>query len=84
MRAGWVKEPILIFCVIGCLLFALPSSEVDPHTIIVDRATLISFIENRTKNFTGSVEAGFDELSAVAVQDALKQYVREERYTVKH
>ena len=78
MRAGWVKEPILIFCVIGFLLFALPSSEVDPHTIIVDRATLIRFIENRTKNFTGSVEAGFDELSAVAVQDALKQYVREE------
>ena len=58
MRAGWVKEPILIFCVIGFLLFALPSSEVDPHTIIVDRATLISFIENRTKNFTGRYQEG--------------------------
>lgn len=78
MPSGWVKEPILVFIAIGVLLFAWPSSGPDPMTISVDRDTLIRFIENRTKNFSGSVSSGFDELSEIAIKDALQQYIREE------
>ena len=78
MKTGWVREPILIFFVIGILLFVWPSSEPESQIINIDRASLIRFIENRTRNFSGSVSESFDELSDAAIMDAVDQYNREE------
>ena len=80
MKNGWVKEPILIFFVVGILLFVWQSSEPESHIINIDRASLIRFIENRTKNFSGSVAGNFDELSDAALMDAVYQYIREEMF----
>ena len=78
MKTGWVKEPILIFFVVGILLFVWQSSEPESHIINIDRASLIRFIENRTRNFSGSVAENFNKLSDAAIMDAVYQYIREE------
>jgi len=81
-----LKEPLLHFLAFGFLLFLVfefvASDErvaVNSKTIVVDRDTLLTFIQYRSKAFEPNVAAArLDEMSSAEFQFLVKDYVREE------
>lgn len=78
MTVSWFKEPIVLFFAAGAILFVWQSLDQDENIIVVDEPILVRFIENRTKNFSGSISARFEKMSEEAKADVIQQYVREE------
>jgi parvulin-like peptidyl-prolyl isomerase len=78
---GWVREPILHFLLIGCIIFgvyAWMTPDVDDRVIKVDNESLVRFIQFRTKNFSPQAQQKLKDMSSSGVEDIIRQFVREE------
>ena len=83
---GIIRDPLLHFIVLAGLLYAAvaafsPAAEesADARRIVVDRAALIEFIENRTSNFDAeAVGAWLDERAPAQLRAIIDDYVSEE------
>ena len=81
-----IRDPLLHFIVLAGLLYAAvavfaPAAEEgsDARRILVDRAALIEFIENRTSNFDAdAVGAWLDERAPAQLRAIIDDYVSEE------
>jgi len=80
-----LKDPLFHFIVLGALLFGAwmvlnPADPADdPHTIVVDREALLTFIQYRTRSFDESAAAEkFDAWPQALVEDVIQDFVREE------
>lgn len=79
----FIKDPLAHFLLAGLLLFATLSwfseGEDDLQTIVVDRATLLSFIQYRTKVFKPEAAAQtLDAMTEEARQRLIQDYIEEE------
>lgn len=81
-----LREPVLHFIVVGMLLFTLtaafrdgPLLPEDDATIVVDRTTLLSFMQFRSNAFdAGAFSAALDAMPAEELQGLIDDYVTEE------
>jgi hypothetical protein len=79
-----LREPLLHFLVLGALIFGAyaathPSASSDTRTIVVDRETMLAFLQYRAKAFdTARFSRVLDTMSPQALQDLVDDYVREE------
>jgi hypothetical protein len=85
MIARFIKEPLLHFLVGGLALFfvyeAIAPTDMgeDENTIIVDEATLLSFVKYRTRNFDDAAARNrVAALSDKALDTLIQDYIREE------
>jgi hypothetical protein len=82
--AAIFREPLVHFVLIGSLIFAVsyvlnPSTAADSKTIVVDRNTLVTFMQYRANAFEEELFGKqFDQLSNEQRQTLVDQYVREE------
>ncbi len=79
----FLKDPLAHFMAAGVLLFAIGNAIKPPEpaneSIIVDRATLLEFIQYRSKAFEPNAAAAIlDGLDDAAMERLIADYVREE------
>ena len=82
----WLREPLVHFIVAGAVLFgafAAFRGDVDPAademTIVVDRRSLLTFLQYRANAFEGDVfGAALDEMTDAEIQEVIDAYVGEE------
>ncbi len=79
------RDPLFHFALVGVVLFSLFSlvgtgeSDADGDQIRVDRETLLTFIQYRTRSFDQEIAARrLDALGEVELQRLVDEYVREE------
>ena len=80
-----LKDPVLHFLAVGLYLFVVfdavspESGEADPKTIVVDRDTLLTYIQYRTKVFEPKLAAArLDNMNDATRQRFIDDYVKEE------
>lgn len=80
-----LREPLLHFLLLGTALFLvygyLSRNEIDsdPQTIVVDRGSLLTFLQFRSRAFdAGRFQDAMDQLSEEDLQRLIDDYVREE------
>ncbi|WP_020681313.1 peptidylprolyl isomerase [Marinobacterium rhizophilum] len=80
-----IKDPLLHFVLVGACLFGTyqligtPDTTLSDNTIVVDRDTLLTFIQYRSKAFQPDMAAQrLDDMTAVERQQLIHDFVREE------
>jgi len=82
MKLLW-REPLVYFLLLSSVIFAesfLSEQPLDdPQQILVDRASLLRFIQQKTKAMDGTVLLrSFDEMSAAKRQQWISAYIRQQ------
>lgn len=85
-RARWLREPIVHFVVAGLLLFGAyalfgpdTDSAADSTTIVVDRRSLLTFLQYRANAFEPEVfGAALDGMTEAELDEVIDAYIEEE------
>ena len=82
----WLREPLVHFVAAGAILFGAlalfrddAQSIEDGRTIVVDRRSLLSFLQYRANAFeAGTFGAALDAMTDAEIQEVIDAYIDEE------